>query len=46
MLVLFLVMLLSRGPRVWPTLWRPLLIAGAAAVVTSALLVWLYSLVP
>lgn len=45
-LVLFLVVLLSGWQRMWPTLWRPLLIAGAAAVVTIALLVWLYSLVP
>lgn len=46
MLVLFLVVLLSRWQRVWPTLWKPLLIAAATAVVTIALLVWLYSLVP
>jgi len=45
-LVLFLVVLLSRWQRVWPVLWRPLLVAGAAAVVTIALLAWLYSRVP
>ena len=46
MLVLFLVVLLSRWQRVWPVLWRPLLVAGAAAAVTIALLVWLYSVAP
>lgn len=46
MLVLFLVVLLSRWQRIWPVLWRPLLVAGAAAAVTIALLVWLFSVVP
>ena len=46
MLVLFLVVLLSRWQRVWPALRRPLLVAGAAAAVTIAMLVWLYSLFP
>jgi len=46
MLVLFLVVLLSRWQRVWPVLWRPLLVAGAAVAVTIALLAWLYSVVP
>jgi hypothetical protein len=46
MLVLFLVVLLSRWQGIWPVLWRPLLVAGAAAAVTIALLVWLFSVVP
>jgi len=45
MLVLFLVVLLSRWQGIRPVLWRPLLVAGAAAV-TIALLVWLFSVVP
>jgi len=46
MLMLFLVVLLSRWQGIWPVLWRPLLVAGAAAAVTIALLVWLFSVVP
>lgn len=46
MLVLFLAVLLSSWQRLWPTLWKPLLVAIAAIAVSIPLLAWLYSIFP
>lgn len=43
MFVLFLVVLLSQEPRIWPALWRPLLVAALVAAIAIGLLIWLYS---
>ncbi|HEV2579537.1 MAG TPA: hypothetical protein VGT44_01690 [Ktedonobacteraceae bacterium] len=43
MLVLFLGALLSHRQQVWPSLWRPLLVAAVIAAVAIAVVAWLYS---
>ncbi len=43
MLVVFLVALLACWQRVWPGLWRPLLITGIVAAISIAVVIWQYA---
>jgi hypothetical protein len=43
MLLLFLGTLFTRWQRIWPRLWRPLLISGIVAAVGIALIAWQYA---